>query len=305
MKKVLILGGSYFAGRVFAILAGRTGEYEFTFINRGRYSMSQIPASKEYKCDRHDMEMVSHLPAEDFDVCVDFCAYEPGDIKNFLNAYKGSMKQYIYISTADVYERANAEIKDETAPLLKEIPEGPAGDYMFKKAYLEGECKEICEEKGMKYTFLRPAFLYGPYNYAPRESFFIRLICAGQMIPVPFDSDSNFNFVYAPDLAKAIMLCIGNEVAYGKAYNVAAPEVQNYGTYVQTLIDVSDIKFETVVVSCEQVENENIPLPFPLYAKENEVFDGSLITRELGLEYTSFKEGMGKTYTAFKGVFTG
>lgn len=35
-KKILIIGGTYFLGRVFSILAYREG-YELTFINRGRF----------------------------------------------------------------------------------------------------------------------------------------------------------------------------------------------------------------------------------------------------------------------------
>ena len=53
----------------------------------------------------------------------------------------------------------------------------------------------------------------------------------------------------------------------------------------------------------EQVLRENLPLPFPLRESESELFDGSLIERELGLVYTPFRDGMQKTWNAFAPVF--
>ena len=35
MKKILVIGGTYFAGRVFAMVASKL-DYELTFLNRGR-----------------------------------------------------------------------------------------------------------------------------------------------------------------------------------------------------------------------------------------------------------------------------
>jgi len=82
-KKVLVIGGTYFAGRVFAILAAREAGFELTFVNRGRYSMSMLPNIKEYACDRHDAAALRALPLEEYDAVVDFCAYTPDEVKPF------------------------------------------------------------------------------------------------------------------------------------------------------------------------------------------------------------------------------
>ena len=64
MKKVLIIGGSYFAGRVFAMIANQKG-YELSFINRGTYSMSFLSDTvKEYKCDRRSVAGLIQLPVD-------------------------------------------------------------------------------------------------------------------------------------------------------------------------------------------------------------------------------------------------
>ena len=38
MKEILVLGGSYFAGRVFSMLASREKDVQLHVVNRGRYA---------------------------------------------------------------------------------------------------------------------------------------------------------------------------------------------------------------------------------------------------------------------------
>lgn len=45
-KNLLIIGGTYFTGRVLAVLAARAG-HSLTFLNRGKYSMKFLGDIKE------------------------------------------------------------------------------------------------------------------------------------------------------------------------------------------------------------------------------------------------------------------
>lgn len=302
-KKVLVLGGSYFVGRVFTMVAAREADFSLTLINRGRYSMTHLPNVKEYVCDRHDISALQALPAEHYDAVIDFCAYAPGDVTGLLEHLNASVGQYIFISTGDVYDRSIRTPKDESTPLQTCQSTCNAGEYMYNKMLLEGETRRYCESHQIPWTILRPAFIYGPYNYAPRESYFIQKIVAGEPIPAPVDSKAQFQFVYVKDVAAALIACVGNPVAYQNAYNLCASEVLTYDSYLETLRQVSDIPFQTQPVTVAQVIADNIPLPFPLLEEENELFIGSKATRELGLCYTPFASGMEKTYAAFKNVF--
>ena len=55
MKNILILGGSYFVGRVFTIMAASAG-HALTLINRGRFSMERYGTKEELHFDRHDVQ---------------------------------------------------------------------------------------------------------------------------------------------------------------------------------------------------------------------------------------------------------
>ncbi len=303
MKKVLIIGGTYFAGRVFAMIASQAG-YSLTFINRGTYSMKFLGDVTEYKCDRHDLEGLSAIPFGEYDAVVDFCAYEPCDCEGLLRSLNMKTAQYILLSTGDVYDRSIRTPKDETAPLQDHLGDCMAADYMWKKRNLEDEAAKVCEKLGIGLTILRPAFIYGPYNYAPRESFYIEKIVKRQPIPVPADSDSEWNFVFVTDVARAICACIENQgTAKGQAYNLSAPEVITYKTFMETLRKAADIEFETYPVTVSEVFSQNIPLPFPLMASESELFIGTKIAARLGITYSPFETGLAKAYRAFKSVY--
>jgi nucleoside-diphosphate-sugar epimerase len=301
--QVLVIGGSYFLGRIFCYLASQAGDMELTLVNRGRYSMIQYPHLREYRCDRHDAAGLSALPAGDWDAVVDLCAYAPGDISFLAERLPGRARRYIYISTADVYARSPGLVPDEDSPLQERKGEGAAGEYSWHKRLLETELGETGGALGMETVSLRPAFIYGPYNYAPRESWYIREIVLGNAVPVPADADGQFQFVYVKDAANAILACIRQDAAANRVYNLAAPEILTYPAFTDTLRLAADRPFRTREVTLRQVLAENIPLPFPLTAAESETYRGDRIVRELGLEYTPFREGLEKTFRSFRSVY--
>lgn len=303
MEKVLIIGGTYFTGRVFAMIANDKG-YNLTFINRGTYSMDYLGNVTEYKCDRHSAEGLKQLPYGEFDAVVDFCAYEPGDCRNLLENLNIITDRYILLSTADVYDRSIFTAKDEKTPLMSSMDANPAAQYMWNKRNLEYEAKQICDEKNIKLVLIRPAFIYGPYNYAPRESFYVEKICKGKAIPVPTDSTSKWNFVYVKDVAEALCSCIEKDFPSGEAFNLSNDEEDiTYESFMQTLKEVSDIPFTTHSVTVNQVFEQNIPVPFPLLEEESELFIAAKSKELLGIRYTPLRTGLEKAYNAFKNVY--
>ncbi len=300
---VLVMGGSYFLGRIFSIFASRGEDMELTLVNRGRYAMTQYPHLTEHRCDRHDAAGLERLPAREYDAVVDLCAYNPGDISFLLEHLPGTVKRYILISTADVYDRRPQEAADEDFPLRTAQGAGEVGEYIRNKCLLEEELRRECGARGLEFTVLRPAFIYGPFNYAPRESWYIQRVVRGEEIPVPTDASARFQFVFVKEAAEAILACICKPEAANRAYNLAAPEVLDYPAFMEALAAAADRPFTTRPVTVAEVLRENIPLPFPLKAEESELFKGDRITQELGIQYTSFREGLTKTFQSFRSVY--
>lgn len=96
MKNILILGGSYFVGRVFTIMAASAG-HALTLINRGRFSMERYGTKEELHFDRHDVQALRSMSAQHYDAVVDFCGYEPGDVCTVVENLPGTIGQYIFL----------------------------------------------------------------------------------------------------------------------------------------------------------------------------------------------------------------
>ncbi len=301
-KKVLIIGGSAFTGRVFSIQMSKNENYELHVVNRGQLPLN-LKGVKEYKCDRHSPRMIAHLLPPDmvFDVLIDFPAYNPGEVSSLMEVLKGRVKQYIIFSTASVYEPFDRQIKKEGDPVITKSEGDRVSDRIYNKILLEQETIKTCNTIGIPYTIMRPTFIYGPFSYSGRETHLIELIARGHVVPVPVDAKARFNMVYVFDIARILEICIGNEKAYNEIFNLSAPEQITYTTLLEAFERFNNRPFMTRPVTIEEILDENIALPFPL--TEDMLFSGQKIVDTFDFEYTPFLEGMEKTYKVFYSLF--
>jgi nucleoside-diphosphate-sugar epimerase len=297
--KILVIGGSYFLGRVFVMQA--SPDYEITLLNRGTYSMESFGVH-QIKRDRNNAATLQDI-TEDYDVAVDFCAYNKGDINNILSNIKGKISHYIFISTVDVYEHGTFNLKDEDYRYENREIQGESGDYIKGKIALENELKSECQARNINYTILRPSIIYGPYNYAPRESVYIQIIVQNNLLPHITDADGKFQLVYVKDVAEAIIKCIDNPKAANQTYNIGPDEILDYNIFYQSLKEASDIDCAELSMTIQSAAAQNVPLPFPLTEMETELINNTKSKTDLEITYTPIKEGMKKTYNAFKNVF--
>ena len=302
MKNVLIIGGSYFAGRVFIEELIRTGDYQIHLFNRGNVPL-KWEGVLEYVGDRNDEERIKEvIPEKEWFAVVDFCGYTPVHIEKMIKSIPGRIEQYIFISTTTVYQNVlDLPIRENAPRLEKTQPElGPYADYGYNKWLAERKLEESCEDRGISYTCLRPAIIYGKYNYAPRESYFFDLMRDHQPIILPDNELALFSFVWVEDLARMILRCLGNEEVSCLALNICAEELISYQRLVEVLEEISGKKIETDKMSVAEIDRRRIPLPFPL--DSHLVYSGAKAARVLEFEYTSFIEGMKKTYEYYQMV---
>ncbi len=235
MKNILIIGGSYFIGRIFVEELRSHDDYTVYVLNRGNNPL-HLKYVNEIYCDRHDTAALGKaIPHLNWHTVIDFCAYEPKDVVNILDYLPGEIEHYIFISTATVYEPSCHLPIKENAPKLEAPIPGPYGDYGYKKWLTEIELTKKCKENKIPYTILRPVFVYGKYNYAPRESYFFKLIAAGRPFIVPTLPQSLFSMVSVWDISKVILKCLQNESVINSVYNISGPELITYDEIVEHL----------------------------------------------------------------------
>ena len=285
---ILVLGGSYFLGKHFIDMAKK--EHKITVFNRGSRPL-MIPDIVEISGERHDGNTLLQIPQQHFDAVVDFCAYNKNDIEFIFQNLKATFDQYIFISTCDVYKRGLGTVLDENAPFEENDFGGEVGYYILGKVALEKELISCATYAGVKYTSIRPAFIYGPDNYAPREGMYFHWIeSAGQIIH-PTDATGEFQMVYVDDVAEAIFASIGNQAAYNQAFNLTPTPMVTYESFADALEEAVSTPFVKVPVTVQMVLQQQIPLPFPLTREESNWYDG---TKGLQLikGYTPLAEGL-------------
>jgi nucleoside-diphosphate-sugar epimerase len=241
------------------------------------------------------------LPPAHWHAVVDFCAYSSEDIAETLGVLQAErVGQYVYISTASVYDHTmDLPIREDSPKLTGPQPAlGPASDYGYNKWRAELELQEQCSLRGIPHTSIRPAFIYGKYNYAPRESYFFDLLNKNESIIIPENSLALFSFVSVWDVARIIIGCLGNRASWNRAFNASAEELISYPRLLEILEEVTGIHPRITTMSTEEIEARQIPLPFPL--DEHLVYDGSLLKDIMDFHYTPFLEGMEETYRYYR-----
>lgn len=289
--QILVIGGSYFLGKSFVKMAAK--DHIVSVFNRGNRPFKDNRI-RQFIGDRHDANALAKLKGQSFDAVVDFCAYQKGDIAQIFAELDGSFKQYIFVSTCDVYERGLQQNLDENAPFERRNFGGEAGDYIAGKVALEEELMKASEHYRVPYTSIRPAFIYGPDNYAPREGIYFHWISQAGQILHPVDATGQFQLVYVEDVAKALLNAIGNRKAFGKAYNLAPIQMETYDSFADALAKSVDTAFERIPVTVDMVQEKGIMLPFPLTKEESNRYDGRKAL-ELIESYTELTEGLKKT----------
>ena len=302
MKNILIIGGSYFVGRILVEELLQHNDYNIFVYNRGNRPINKKGVT-ELIGDRNDANGIKQaIPDLQWDALIDFCGYTPQQIEIMLDALPGTVKHYIFISTTTVNQDVfDLPVNEDSVKLDGIQPElGQYADYGYNKWLSECKLKELCQQKNIPETSLRPAIIYGEYNYAPRETYFFDLINDDKTVILPNNELPLYSFVYVVDVARIIIKTIGNTDLFNQAFNISAPELISYKRMIEVFEEISGKKINTRKMSIENINRKGVPLPFPL--DSHLIYSGTRIQNLLNFEYTSFVQGMRQTYEYYQMV---
>lgn len=301
LKNILVIGGSYFAGRVFLETLAEKPSHSVWVFNRGNIPLG-MEGFRQIEGDRENPDHIAHrIPKRHWHAVVDFCAYTPEHITEMLAGLTGTISHYIFLSTTSVYAANGDGPIGESAPKVTSVqPElGQFADYGFNKWMAERSLRSICQERMIPHTILRPSIIYGRYNYAPRESYFFDTVRQAKPLILPGRTSARFSFVWVEDLARLILRCIARTgVGCADVYNVAGPEAVSYADMVDVLETVCGRRPMVRKMALPQIVREKIPLPFP--PDENLLYDGGKIAADLNFAYTPLVTGMRHTWAYYK-----
>ncbi|HZL04607.1 MAG TPA: NAD-dependent epimerase/dehydratase family protein, partial [Coriobacteriia bacterium] len=216
--------------------------FEVYLLNRGQRS-AHLPGSHVVTADvRRPGDVRAALGDLEFDVVVDWIAYAPDDIERNVALFRGRVKQYVFISSASVYEKPPEHyLITESTPLSN-----PYWEYSRNKIACEERLMRAYRDESFPATIVRPSMTYdqnlpialggwGTYTLADR-------LKRGRPIIVHGDGSSLWVVTHADDLAQGLLGLLGNERAVGEAFHITSDEVLTWNQIYQTIAEALGVE---------------------------------------------------------------
>lgn len=220
MKKILVMGGSYFIGK--AIVNLLCNQYDVYVLNRGTHPLPNEKAH-QITCDRFNKKKMREILSQYyFDVVIDVSGVHKKEVEILVSSLNTeNIKSFVFISSSSVYD-----IESLTVP-FKETNKLSAnsywGDYGTGKIESESYLTSVFENSKINLYILRPPYVYGADNYAQRESFIFNRMYNNLPVIVP-NTDYKLQFISAEDLAKTVLFFINSTLKGINVFNVGNKE---------------------------------------------------------------------------------
>jgi nucleoside-diphosphate-sugar epimerase len=219
---VLFIGGTGNISADCAALLHKRG-HEILVLSRGQ---SQVPPQyRAIQADRKNPEaMRSALKGTQPEVVINFLGYEVSDVEADYTLFNSSIRQYIFISSATVYEKPPRKIPvTEDAPL-----ENRWWDYAQKKIACEYWLQQRAKE-GFPVTIVRPSHTYSnrwvPNAISSSSYTFASRLEQGKPVFVHDDGETPWTLTATSDFAVGLAGLVGNEKAIGEAFHITSDEL--------------------------------------------------------------------------------
>lgn len=299
MKKILILGGTGFVGRILTENLIKQDVYPVLF-NRGKRSPGIFPELRHITGDRMNKDEIKQIAGESWDTVVDFSCMYPVNLDEITEMLKGKAGRYIFISTASVYPMDDPEywkypVKEDAQTLPCTPEEKIDPDIMATYGQKKAECERILLRKEwLDAVIFRPGLIYGRYDYTDRFYYWLYRVYNNTKILLPEEGREKFTATFSEDFAELIRAAIFAE-KHNKVYNASThtpATLRDYIDYASILLGRSP---EIVSVSTEFVaQNELQPwgdLPVWVGAL-NMAMDNQKATNDFPVFFHTFNESL-------------
>jgi nucleoside-diphosphate-sugar epimerase len=243
--KILFIGGTGNISADCAKLLHSQGHQIFV-VSRGR---TAIPA--EYtpvRADRHDLTaMRAGLQPLQPEVVLNFLGYDLPELKIDFELFRGSVRQYVFISSASVYAKPPPRL-----PITEDFPLGnPWWDYAQKKLACEKWLLEKWSSEAFPVTIVRPSHTYS-HRWIPNpvSSFsytFSARLEQGKPVYIPDGGNTPWTLTASSDFAVGLAGLVGNTRAIGEAFHITSDEVLTWKQIYKEIADALGVAAPQIV----------------------------------------------------------
>ena len=234
--KVLFIGGTGNISTAVSRLAIEN-QIDLYLLNRGNRHNFKIKA-KHLQADITQLNQVNAvLNSHSWDAVVNWIGFTEDDVKKDFQLFARKTKQYIFISSASVYQKPLLHpIVTESTPLTN-----PYWQYSRNKIICENYLIKQYRENGFPVIIVRPSLTYETvipvaiggwtnYNIVDRIKKEKKIIVHG-------DGSSLWTITHARDFARGFLGLLGNQQAIGHAFHITSDEILTWDQIYDILAD--------------------------------------------------------------------
>lgn len=307
--KVLFIGGTGNISGAISRLAIAQG-IELYHLNRGK-AKADVPAGiKNIIADiKNSGGVKKALSGLHFDVVVNFIAFTPEDIQRDIDVFTGKTRQYIFVSSASIYQKVGGHpVITESTPLYN-----PYWEYSRNKIRCEDLLNNEFRTTGFPITIVRPSLTYDTVIPVAIGSWtdytIINRMKKGKEVIIHGDGTSLWTVTHADDFARAFVGLLGHQQAIGHAFHITSDELLNWNQIYEAVAEAAGAELKAVHIASDFICDVADRLGFTEIRGSllgdkavSTIFDNSKIKRFVpGFVATiPFKEGIKRTVRWFE-----
>ncbi len=230
-RRVLVAGGSGLIGgpATRALLARG---HDVSVLARGT---RPVPAgATAVVADRRDpAALAAALAGRRFDAVLDLLAYDGADVAGLFAAPGLEVSRYLFVSSGQVYlvaaeRRPPFREPDAALPAMPEPAPGTSDHanwvYGMGKRDAEGAARELEGRRGVRAIALRLPVVQGAGDPSRRLWAYLQRLLDGGPLLLPEGGEHPVRFVWAEDVARAVVALVEGADAPAPAYHRAPPD---------------------------------------------------------------------------------
>ena len=300
--RILFIGGTGLISSACSVAALEAG-HELWLLNRGRSALPCAPGARSLHADvRDEARTREALAGRDWDAVVQWVAFQPGQVSQDLRVFDGHTGQYIFVSSASVYQKPPASwLITEATPTVN-----PFWRYSQEKIACEAVLKS---QSAVPWTIVRPSHTYGPSQVPvavgswDKPFTVIDRMRRKAPVIVPGDGTSLWTLTHSTDFARAFTGLLGCKQALGEAFHITSDEVLTWDQIYQEVAAAAQAQARFVHVPTDAFEVADAQAWAGLWGDKSHsaVFDNSKIRSVVpGWKATiPFAEGVRQTVAWF------